>query len=380
MDFPTNKTYDFLIVGTGLFGATFARLATDAGYKCLVIDRRPHTGGNTYCQDISGICVHMYGPHVFHTKSEDVWRFVNKYATFNRFTLSPIANYHGQLYNLPFNMNTFRQMWGAITPQQAMAIIDSQRYHGTPRNLEEQALALVGNDIYEQLIKGYTEKQWGRSCRDLPPDIIKRLPLRYTFDNNYFDDPYQGIPVDGYNSIIGKLLQGSEVMTGCDFFDGLVNDWRHTAHTLVYTGMIDQFYQYRYGHLQYRSLRFETETLQTPNYQGVAQMNFTDANTPYTRIIEHKHFTSFGQQVYDNPNTVITHEYSQPYTPGAEPYYPINDQTNCSLYAKYKILADQEPDTIFGGRLAEYRYYNMDQAIASAMRKWKRIPKLLKHC
>lgn len=362
--------YDFLIVGTGLFGATFARLATNAGCKCLVIDRRPHTGGNTHCIDISGINVHQYGPRIFHTKSEDVWRFVNKYATFNRFTLSPIANYHGQLYNLPFNMNTFRQMWDATTPQQAMAIIDSQRYHGTPRNLEEQALALVGKDIYEQLIKGYTEKQWGRSCRNLPPDIIKRLPLRYTFDNNYFDDPYQGIPIDGYNSFIDKLLQGSEVMTGCDFFDGLANDWRHTAHTLVYTGMIDQFYQYRYGRLQYRSLRFETETLQTPNYQGVAQMNFTDANTPYTRIIEHKYFQCSGNDIYHNPMTVITREYPQPYTPDSEPYYPVNDDTNNRLYSLYKALAGKETDIIFGGRLAEYRYYNMDQTIASAMRKW----------
>lgn len=364
MDFLTNKTYDFLIVGAGLFGATFARLATDAGRKCLIIDRRPHTGGNTHCIDISGICVHMYGPHVFHTKSEDVWRFVNKYATFNHFTLSPIANYHGQLYNLPFNMNTFSKMWGVVTPAQAAAKIAQQREEAgikEPQNLEEQAISLIGTDIYTKLIKGYTEKQWGRSCTELPAFIIKRLPVRYTFDNNYFNDRYQGIPMGGYNVLINALLDGIDVKTGVDFLEHR-EELAAKADTVVYTGPIDAYFDYKLGRLEYRGLRFETQRLEEENHQGVAVMNYTDRETPYTRSIEHKHF-EFGHQ----PVTYVTKEYPADWHPGEEAYYPVNNEKNQALYAQYAELAAKEKNVIFGGRLAEYKYYDMDDVIASAL-------------
>lgn len=367
----THSSYDFLIVGSGLFGATFARLATDAGHRCLVIDKRSHTGGNVHCDDIDGITVHRYGPHVFHTKNKEVWQFVNRFVEMNRFTLCPMANYNGEIYNLPFNMNTFHQLWGVTTPQEAEAIIDSQRHRGAPRNLEEQALSLVGSDVYERLVRGYTEKQWGRPCYDLPPSIIRRLPIRLTYDNNYFDDPYQGVPTEGYNALIDKLLQVCDVRTDCDFFHGMHQQWRQHATMLVFTGKTDDFYGCRFGALQYRSLHFETETLNMPNYQGVAQINFTDSATPYTRIIEHKHFTMFGNDVYNVPHTVITREYPQEYWQGQEPYYPINDEANTNLYARYQTLADKESDIIFGGRLAEYKYYDMDKTIVSAMHKWQ---------
>ena len=365
------EKYDYLIVGSGLFGATFARLARDAGKTCLVIDRRSHAGGNVRCERVENIEVHSYGPHIFHTNDREVWNFVNRFVSFNRFTLSPIANYRGELYNLPFNMNTFHRMWGVNTPEEALMMIEEQRYKGEVTNLEEQALSLLGKDIYEKLIRGYTEKQWGRACRELPSFIIRRLPVRLTYDNNYFNDPYQGIPIGGYNQLVDGLLEGCEVRTDTDFFDGLHENWRDIADKLVYTGKIDDFYGCRYGKLQYRSLRFETEVLDTPNYQGVALMNFTDAETPYTRIIEHKHFEAFGDEVYANPKTVITREYPMEYVPGkSEPYYPINDERNTLLYQEYRELAAKERDVIFGGRLAEYRYYNMDQVIARAMEVW----------
>ena len=364
-------TYDYLIVGSGLFGATFARLATDCGKRCLVIDKRPHVGGNVYCENVEGINVHRYGPHIFHTSDKRVWEFVNRFVEFNRFTLMTVANYKGQLYNLPFNMNTFYRMWGAKTPEEARAMIEAQRGEvGEITNLEEQAISLVGRDIYEALIKGYTEKQWGRSCRELPSFIIRRLPVRYTFDNNYFDDAYQGIPVGGYNALIEKLLEGSEVKTGIDFFDGLESQWRSLADTLVFTGKIDDFYHGRYGQLQYRSLRFEHEVVRTPNYQGVAIMNFTDGETPFTRIVEHKHFEMMGNEVYRNPVTVISREYPLEYKLGAEAYYPINDDSNSRLYARYLTLSKKENRIIFGGRLAEYKYYDMDDTIARAMVCW----------
>ena len=377
--------YDYLIVGSGLYGATFARLATDRGKRCLVIDKRPHLGGNVYCENIGGINVHLYGPHIFHTSSKKVWEFVNRFVEFNRFTLMTVANYRGRLYNLPFNMNTFYQMWGVRTPEEAVRKIEEQRREAcerlrveseksglpcAPRNLEEQALLLVGRDVYETLVKGYTEKQWGRPCTEFPPFIIRRLPVRYTFDNNYFNDTFQGVPIGGYNKLINGLLEGVETRTGVDFFDGLDRTWREMADTLVYTGKIDDFYHQKLGCLQYRSLRFETDTLEVPNYQGVALMNYTDGDTPYTRIIEHKHFECFGNDVEQNPKTVITREYPAEYQPGMDAYYPINDEANNRLCQQYQELEGAEKDIIFGGRLAEYQYYNMDQAIASAMRKW----------
>ena len=369
----TPSKYSYMIVGSGLFGATFAHLAHQSGKSCLIIDRRSHVGGNMHCQCMTGINVHQYGPHIFHTKNKTAWDFVNQFVAFNRFTLNPIANYRGELYNLPFNMSTFHQVWGVSTPSEAWTKIQEQRYKGEVTNLEEQALSLVGGDIYERLVKGYTEKQWGRPCCELPSFIIRRLPVRLTYDNNYFNDPYQGIPIGGYNKLMDHLLEGCDVRTNTNFFDGLHESWRGIADRLVYTGKIDDFYEGRFGSLQYRSLRFETETLDMPNYQGVALMNFTDRETPYTRIIEHKHFEMFGDEVYANPKTIITREYPMEYKPGvSEPYYPINDERNMRLYAKYRELAMQEKDVVFGGRLAEYKYYNMDQVIERAMEVWEK--------
>ena len=365
--------YDYLIVGAGLFGATFAHLAKKAGKSCLVIDKRPHWGGNVYCETIEGIHVHKYGAHIFHTSNKEVWDFVNALVPFNRYTNSPIANYKGELYNLPFNMHTFYQMWGVQTPEEAKAKIDEQRAEivsalngRDPQNLEEQALLLVGRDIYKKLIKDYTEKQWGRPCSELPAFIIRRLPLRFVYDNNYFNDLYQGIPIGGYNALIEKLLDGIDTRLNCDFFAHRA-ELTALAHTIVYTGPIDQFYDYRFGQLQYRTVRFETESLDTFNYQGNAVINYTDRETPYTRIIEHKHFESFGQAVYDNPKTVISREYSTEWQPGMEPYYPVNDERNTALYQQYKALADKETKVLFGGRLAEYKYYDMAPTIERAI-------------
>ncbi len=369
------RTYDYLIVGSGLFGATFARLATDRGKRCLVIDKRPHLGGNVRCEEMHGIQVHWYGPHIFHTSNREVWEFANRFVQFNRFTLMTVANNQGKLYNLPFNMNTFYRMWGTTTPAEAMERIEAQRYRGEVHNLEEQALALVGRDIYERLVKGYTEKQWGRPCRELPAFIIRRLPVRMTYDNNYFNDTYQGIPIGGYNPLIEGLLQGCDIRKGVDFFSGLDREWRSIADKLVYTGRIDEFYRYRHGRLQYRSLRFEHETVECPNYQGVALMNYTDRETPFTRIIEHKHFETFGEAVYDNPRTVITREYPVEQADGNEAYYPINDERNNAIYQAYRQLAEREQDILFGGRLAEYRYYDMDGVIARALNMWKNTTK-----
>jgi len=366
--------YDYLIVGSGLFGATFAYKAHQAGKRCLVIDRRPQLGGNVYCEYKAGIHVHTYGAHIFHTANKEVWDFVNSLVPFNRYTNCPVANYKGELYNLPFNMNTFYQMWGVRTPDEAKAEISRQQsairelLNGRePANLEEQALLLVGRDIYEKLIKSYTEKQWGRSCTELPAFIIRRLPLRFVFDNNYFNDPYQGIPIGGYNVLIEKLLEGIETRVNCDFFANR-DELEQIADKIIYTGPIDAFYHYQFGQLQYRTVRFETETLDTPNYQGNAVINYTDRETPFTRIIEHKHFESFGQAVYDNPQTVISREYSTEWAPGMEPYYPVNDERNAALYAQYKELADKETSVRFGGRLAEYKYYDMAPTIEQALR------------
>ena len=371
--------YDYLIVGSGLFGATFAHLAKQAGKTCLVIDKRPHLGGNVYCEQKEGIPVHTYGAHIFHTANKQVWDFVNALVPFNRYTNCPVANYKGKLYNLPFNMNTFYQMWGVRTPEDAKKKIDEQRadvekmLNGRePQNLEEQALMFVGRDIYEKLIKGYTEKQWGRPCTELPAFIIRRLPLRFVFDNNYFNDPYQGIPIGGYNQLIDKLLEGVETRTNCDFLTNR-DELTALADAIVYTGPIDAYYDFRFGQLQYRTVRFETETLDQPNYQGNAVVNYTDRETPYTRIIEHKHFEFFGQAVYDRPKTVISREYSTEWQPGMEPYYPVNDERNAALYAQYKALADQETKVFFGGRLAEYIYYDMAPTIEQAVTLAKRI-------
>ena len=365
--------YDFLIVGSGLFGCTFAHLATKSGKRCLVIDKRPHVGGNLFCKEIEGIHVHMYGAHIFHTSNKEVWDFVNDIVPFNRYTNSPIANYKGELYNLPFNMNTFHQLWGVTTPDEAQAKIEEQRReakqaigNGEPCNLEEQALLLVGRDIYEKLIRGYTEKQWGRKCSLLPPSIIKRLPVRMVYDNNYFNDSYQGIPIGGYNRLIDGLLANSDTCVNTDFFDRR-EELSALADRIVYTGPIDQFFNYCYGHLEYRSLRFETETLPTPNYQGNAVVNYTDAEVPYTRIIEHKHFESFGAAVYDNPHTFITREYPAEWRQGMEPFYPINDEKNNLLLSQYQSLAAKEENVIFGGRLAEYKYYDMAPVMERAM-------------
>lgn len=369
--------FDYLIVGSGLFGATFAHLAHKQGKRCLVIDKRPHAGGNIYCEDIDGINVHVYGAHIFHTSDKRVWDFVNDIVPFNRYTNSPVAMApDGKLYNLPFNMNTFYQMWGVKTPAEAQAKLDEQRAEAVermrregveePRNLEEQAISLIGRDIYEQLIKGYTEKQWGRKCTELPAFIIRRLPVRMTFDNNYFNDSYQGIPIGGYNKLIDGLLEGTEVILDADFFADRAK-WEGMAKKIVFTGKIDEFYGYRFGQLQYRTVRFETEGLPVANYQGNAVVNYTSAEVPYTRIIEHKHFETFGQAVYDNPRTVISREYSTEWTEGMEPFYPVNDARNQEVYARYKALADAEKDVIFGGRLAEYKYYDMAPIIAQVL-------------
>lgn len=356
--------YDYLIVGAGLFGAVMARELTDDGRKCLVIDRRDHAGGNIYCENINGINVHRYGAHIFHTSKEKIWEYVNRFAKFNRYTNCPVANYKGEIYNLPFNMNTFNKMWGVITPDEAKEIIESQRAArktDAPANLEEQAINLVGTDIYEKLVKGYTEKQWGRSCTELPPFIIKRLPVRFTYDNNYFNDTYQGIPIGGYNVLIDGLLEGIELRLDADFLKD-----RETlsalADKIIYTGPIDEFFGYCYGALEYRSVRFETEELPTENYQGNAVVNYTNGETPYTRIIEHKHF-EFGHQA----TTVISREYSAEWKPGDEPYYPVNDDKNAALYEKYAALAADEGKILFGGRLGEYKYYDMDKVIESAL-------------
>lgn len=370
------KQYDYLIVGSGLFGSTFAHFAKRQGKKCLVIDKRPHLGGNVYCENIEGINVHKYGAHIFHTSNKEVWDFVNSIVEFNRYTNSPVANYKGRLYNLPFNMNTFYQMWGVTTPEEAQAKIDEQKAEAVarmkadgvsePRNLEEQAQVLIGRDIYERLIKGYTEKQWGRKCADLPAFIIKRLPVRLVFDNNYFNDKYQGIPIGGYNKLIDGLLYGIETKTGADFFNDRTY-WESLADKIVFTGKIDEFYGYCFGKLNYRTVRFEQETLDTPNYQGNAVVNYTERDVPFTRIIEHKHFEMFGQEVYDCPKTVISKEYSTEWQDGMEPYYPVNDEANTALYAKYKALADDETNIIFGGRLAEYKYYDMAPLVEKVM-------------
>ena len=374
-----SKTYDYLIVGSGLFGATIAYRLKQAGKTCLVIDKRPHAGGNVYCENVGGVHVHKYGAHIFHTNDDEVWRFVTSLVEFNRYTNSPVANYHGKLYNLPFNMNTFYQMWGVHTPEEAQAKIAEQRAavaatlgESEPRNLEEQALLLVGHDIYEKLIKEYTEKQWGRRCTELPAFIIRRLPLRFVFDNNYFNDPYQGIPIGGYNLLIERLLDGIDTRVNCDFFANR-DELTALADTIIYTGPIDQFYDYRFGKLQYRTVRFENEMLDTPNYQGNAVVNYTSHDVPYTRVIEHKHFESFGQSVYDNPKTVISREYSTEWQPGMEPYYPVNDERNAALYAQYKSLADTEKHVLFGGRLAEYKYYDMAPTIEQALNLAQRI-------
>lgn len=373
--------FDYLIVGTGLFGATFAHLATKAGKRCLVIDKRPHIGGNVYCEEIEGINVHKYGAHIFHTSDKKVWDFVNAIVPFNRYTNSPVASApDGKLYNLPFNMNTFYQMWGVRTPEEAQTKLNEQRREAVermkaegisePRNLEEQALCLIGKDIYEKLIKHYTEKQWGRPCTELPAFIIRRLPVRLIFDNNYFNDLYQGIPEGGYNKLIEGLLQGSEVRTGVNFAE-MKENWREIAHTLVYTGAIDEYFDFRLGRLDWRTVRFETETLNTPNYQANAVVNYTDAATPWTRIIEHKHFESFGDKVYENPYTVISREYSTEFKSGMEPYYPVNDERNNRLAEEYRALTAAENNVIFGGRLAEYKYYDMAPVIRMAFNRWE---------
>ena len=356
--------FDYLIVGAGLFGSVFAYEATQRGKKCLVIDKRNHIAGNIYTENIEGINVHKYGAHIFHTSDKAIWEYVNRFADFNNFINSPIASYKDELYNLPFNMNTFSKMWGIKTPAEAKAIIAGQIANlniGEPKNLEEQALKLVGTDVYEKLIKGYTQKQWGRPCTELPAFIIKRLPLRFTYDNNYFNDRYQGIAIGGYTQIIEKMLAGSDVKTDTDYFE-FIKENPDIAEKTVFTGQIDEFFGYGYGALGYRSVRFENEILDTDNYQGNAVVNYTDREVPYTRIIEHKHF-EFGKQ----EKTVISREYSAEWQPGIEPYYPINDEANNALYEKYKTLAATRPDVIFGGRLGQYKYYDMDKVIAAAL-------------
>ena len=361
--------YDYLVVGSGLFGAVFARQATDAGKKVLVIDKRPNIAGNVYTEKVEGINFHKYGAHIFHTNNTEVWNYVNRFATFNRFTNSPVANYKGELYSMPFNMYTFNKMWGVVTPEEAAAKIEEQRQEitGEPQNLEEQAISLVGRDIYEKLVKGYTEKQWGRDCKELPAFIIKRLPVRLTFDNNYFNALYQGIPIGGYTKLVANLLDGIDVQLNEDYLVDRAK-WDALADKVVYTGAIDAFFNYSLGNLEYRSVRFENEVLDIPNFQGNAAVNYTDRETPWTRIIEHKWF-EFGKDENGNdlPKTVISREYSSEWKPGDEPYYPVNDEKNGELYKKYRALADKEDKVIFGGRLGEYKYYDMDAVIASAL-------------
>lgn len=375
------RQYKYLIVGAGLFGATFAYLAHKAGKRCLVIDKRSHVGGNIYCENIDGINVHKYGAHIFHTSDKEIWDFVNSIVPFNRYTNCPVASApDGRLYNLPFNMNTFYQMWGVKTPQEVQAKLDEQRCEAVekmraegvsePRNLEEQALCLIGKDIYEKLIKHYTEKQWGRPCTELPAFIIRRLPVRLTFDNNYFNDSYQGIPEGGYNKLIDGLLEGIDVRVSTDFIE-LKEKWRELAENLVYTGPIDEYFDFKLGRLNWRTVRFETEVLNTPNFQGNAVINYTDADTPWTRIIEHKHFETFGDKVNENPRTVVSREYSTEFKKGMEPYYPVNDERNNKLAEEYRKLAEREEGVIFGGRLAEYKYYDMAPVIAKACETFK---------
>lgn len=376
------EKYDYLIVGSGLFGATFAYRAKQMGKKCLVIDKRPQLGGNVYCEDIEGIHVHKYGAHIFHTSNKKVWDFVNSIVEFNRYTNCPVANYKGRLFNLPFNMNTFYQMWGVRTPEEAQAKIDEQKAEyakelrvkneelglpNEPHNLEEQAMLLVGKDIFNMLIKEYTEKQWGRKCSELPAFIIKRLPVRLVFDNNYFNDKYQGIPVGGYNKLIDGLLEGVECKTNVDFFQSEYRNWKEYADKLVYTGAIDEYFGYSLGKLDWRTVSFKTRVEDTPNYQGNAVVNYTSYEVPYTRVIEHKHFEMFGQEVYDCPKTVISEEYSMEYKEGMEPYYPVNDERNNLLAEKYRTLASQEKNVIFGGRLAQYKYFDMAPIIEQVL-------------
>ena len=356
--------YDYLVVGAGLYGAAFAQQMKQRGRTVLVIDRRPHVGGNVYTEEVEGIQVHRYGAHIFHTNDRRVWEYVNQFAEFNRYTNSPVANYHGELYSLPFNMYTFNRMWGVVTPQQAMAEVERQRREAgitEPRNLEEQAISLVGTDIYEKLVKGYTEKQWGRPCDQLPASIIKRLPVRFTFDNNYFNARYQGIPIGGYTALVERMLEGIPVELNADYLADR-DRWNALANRVVYTGPIDAYFDFRFGPLSYRSVRFETEVLDTDNYQGNAVVNYTDRETPYTRVIEHKWFDFVGQ-----PRTVISREYSSEWQPGGEPYYPVNDEKNTALYQSYRALAQEEPHVLFGGRLGEYRYYDMDTVLAAAL-------------
>lgn len=366
--------YDYLVVGSGLFGAVFARQATDAGKTVLVIDKRPNVAGNVYTEKVEGINFHKYGAHIFHTNNTEVWNYVNRFATFNRFTNSPVANYKGELYSMPFNMYTFNKMWGVVTPEEAAAKIEEQKKEitGEPRNLEEQAISLVGRDIYEKLVKGYTEKQWGRDCKELPAFIIKRLPVRLTFDNNYFNALYQGIPIGGYTKLVENLLDGIEVQLNVDYLVDRAK-WDAIAEKVVYTGAIDAFFNYSLGNLEYRSVRFENEVLDIPNFQGNAAVNYTDRETPWTRIIEHKWF-EFGKDENGNdlPKAIISREYSSEWKPGDEPYYPVNDEKNGALYKEYRALADQEGKVIFGGRLGEYKYYDMDAVIASALECVKR--------
>lgn len=361
--------YDYLIIGSGLFGSVFARQAADAGKKVLVIDKRPNIAGNVYTEKVEGINFHKYGAHIFHTNNTEVWNYVNRFATFNRFTNSPVANYKGELYSMPFNMYTFNKMWGVVIPEEAAAKIEEQKKEitGEPQNLEEQAISLVGRDIYEKLVKGYTEKQWGRDCKELPAFIIKRLPVRLTFDNNYFNALYQGIPIGGYTKLVENLLEGIEVRLNEDYLEDKAK-WNAMAEKVVYTGAIDAYFDYALGNLEYRSVRFENEILDVPNFQGNAAVNYTDKETPWTRIIEHKWF-EFGKDEEGNdlPKTIISKEYSSEWKPGDEPYYPVNDEKNGELYQKYKALAEKEENIIFGGRLGEYKYYDMDAVIASAL-------------
>lgn len=375
------KQYAYLIVGSGLFGSTFAHLATKAGKKCLVIDKRPQLGGNLYCQNIEGINVHKYGAHIFHTSNKQVWDFVNSIVPFNSFVNSPIANYHGRMYNLPFNMNTFCQMWDDVhTPTDAMKRIDEQKATAVaalsgrePENLEEQALCMVGKDIFETLIKEYTEKQWGRPCKQLPAFIIKRLPLRFEFNNNYFNDTFQGIPIGGYNKLIDGLLEGCDTKTNCDFFSEYKNNWRDIAEKLVYTGPIDEYFDFCYGKLDWRTVSFKTRIEDTANYQNNAVINYTSHNVPYTRVIEHKHFEMFGDDVMNCPKTVISEEYSTEFKPGMEPFYSVNDPKNMEIFRRYQALSVKENNVIFGGRLAEYKYYDMAPIIEKVMEFWNAL-------
>lgn len=374
------KEYDYLIVGSGLYGSTFAYFAKKAGKKCLVIDKRPQLGGNVYCEEVEGINVHKYGAHIFHTSNKEVWNFVNSIVEFNRYTNCPVANYKGKLYNLPFNMNTFCQMWGVTTPEEAKAKISEQKSEAVavlngrePQNLEEQALCLVGRDIFYTLIKEYTEKQWGRKCTELPAFIIKRLPVRMVFDNNYFNDKYQGIPVGGYNKLIDGLLEGIDCKTDVDFFNSEYKDWKKFADKLVYTGAIDEYFNYSLGKLDWRTVSFKTRIEDTANFQGNAVVNYTSHEKPYTRVIEHKHFEMFGQEVYDCPKSVVSEEYSTEYKDGMEPYYPVNDERNNQLADQYRKLAANEDNVVFGGRLAQYKYYDMAPVIEQVMKLWKEI-------